>query len=166
VIGRAFDLLFVYFFVTHFEQAHGARRALTLAALSVPAGALVMLIADLAFPAVAIPYGGANAIAYAGLGAFAVLTRGQPMNWLFLPQMNAWGLASILLVINAMQCFWMGTPTPLLASLGGFGAGVAYARWLEKPRAKKPSPKKRTGGSHLHVIPGGQSDDERPRWLN
>ena len=69
--------------------------------------------------------------------------------------------------IEALQAFWIGTPIVLFGVLGGLAGGVLFTRWTErKPPAKKAPPKRRPGASHLQVIPGGQADDERPKWLN
>ncbi len=168
VINRALALLFVYFWIAPFELEFGRRSTLVLLGLSVVAGALLPLLFGLvASPPLASPYAGASALTWAGIGALAIRTRGAPLNWVLLPTMNAWALALVFLVMDALQCAWAGTPTPLLGSLGGFAAGIWYTRRLTKPRRPKkdPSPKRR-GGSHLRLVPGGQSESERPRWLN
>jgi membrane associated rhomboid family serine protease len=164
VLSRALDLLLIYFWLTPFEKQFGARRTFTLAALSAVAGAVLPLVVGLLAPEISVPHAGASAISWAGLAALAVTTRGQPMNWVLLPQMNAWTLAAIFLVFTALQCAWMGTPTPLLGVLGGFAAGVLYTRRLERSKRRRAPPKPR--GGHLQIISGGQAESGRPRWLN
>jgi membrane associated rhomboid family serine protease len=165
VVHRALDLLFIYFLLTPFEHRFGREQTVVLTGLAIPAGAALPLLTSVLLPSVSLPVAGAGAVVWAGLGAFAVMTAGRPLNWVFLPAMNAWTLTAIMLVITGLQCAWMGTPTPLLSALGALGAGILYTRRLERPKVRRAPPAKRRD-SHLQVILGGQSDDERPRWLH
>lgn len=169
VLARALELVFLYLWLSPFELEQGRNRTLMLAGLGAVGGALTTFAFGLLVPQVSIPHAGASAILWASIAALAVRTRGAPLNWAFFPSMNAWMLAGVFLVYEALQCAWMGTPTPLLASIGGFTAGVIYTRHILRPSPpkKKPgAPRRRGGSSHLSVIPGGQAEDERPRWLN
>lgn len=170
VIARAIDLLLIYTFGALAESHLGRNRTLQLVGVSI-VGAVVLPVAfGLVFPDFAIPVAGASAITWAMMGAFAVLTRGAPVNFVFLPPMSAWLAVGAWLVITALQAMWMRTPTPLLVALGALATSVLFVRWTQQ-RPSRPAKKpggggKRRGASHLSVIPGGQSDDERPRWLN
>lgn len=169
VLNRALTLFFVYLWLAPVELEHGRNRTLGLAAAGVVGGALLAGVFGFVVPQLAVPLAGGSTITWACIAALAVRTRGAPLNWFLLPSMNAWALAGVFLVYEALQCAWMGTPTPLLSSIGAFAAGILYTRHIERPSrpAKKPGGGgKRRGPSHLSVIHGGQSDDERPRWLN
>jgi membrane associated rhomboid family serine protease len=167
-LSRALDLLFIYLWIAPFELEHGPRKTGILIGLAIVAGAILPLVLGLVLPSISVPLAGARALTWAGIGALCVRSRGAPMNFVFLPTMTAWQFAAAFLVIEALQCAWANTPTPLLASLGGLAAGVLYARHLERPRPTKKTPpaKRRVGASHLQVIPGGQAGEDRPRWLN
>ena len=173
VISRAIDLLLVWSFGSMAESHLGRNRTIQLVVVSVIGGALLSLVFGLLFPDYAMPAAGAGALSWAMMGAFAVITRGAPVNFFMLPSMSAWQAIGVFVVITALQSMWARTPTPLLIALGALAAAVLFVRWVEqRPTrpAKKPgggSPRRRGGASHLQVIPGGQSgEDERPRWLN
>lgn len=169
VISRAFELLLVYSFGSYAEQSLGRNRMIALTATSVLAGAILPIAFGLlfqAYPFAVMPLAGASAITFAYMGAFAVSTRGAPLSFFLMPTMSAWYVIGVFVVIEALQAVWMGTPVLLFAVLGGLAGGVLFTRWTERrPPTKKSSPKRR-GASHLQVIPGGQSDDDKPRWLN
>ncbi|UJR81813.1 rhomboid family intramembrane serine protease [Sandaracinus amylolyticus] len=173
VISRAIDLLLIWTFGAMAESHLGRNRTLQLVVVSVLGGAILPLAFGLLFGDYAMPAAGAGAIAWAMMGAFAVITRGAPVNFVLMPSMSAWHALGVFLVITALQSMWARTPTPLLIALGALAAAVLFVRWIEQ-RPTRPTkktggngPRRRSGASHLQVIPGGQSsEDERPRWLN
>ena len=170
VISRGIDMLLVWTFGALAESHLGRNRTIQLLGASLLGGAILPLAFGLLFPNIAAPVAGASALSWAMMGAFAMITRGAPVNFLFMPQMSAWHAVGVFLVITALQSMWLQTPTPLLIALGALAAAVLFMRWVER-RPSRPTKKtgggsKRRGPSHLSVIPGGQSDDERPRWLN
>jgi len=166
VVDRALDLMLLYFWLAGFEGRFGARATLLLAALAVTAGAACVLLVGFAWPSVSHPFAGASPIAWAGLAALAVTTRGRPMQWLFLPQMNAWGLALVFLLVLSLQCTWAGTATPLAGALGGFAAGVAYTRWLTRPRPPAQHGPYRRRPAHLKLVPEPPRAGSDGGWLN
>ncbi len=168
VFARGIDLLLIYLFGAMVESHLGRNRTIQLVLVSVVGGAILPFVFGLLVPAFSIPLMGATAITWALMGAWAVLTRGAPVNFFMMPNMSAWYAIGVFLVIVALQSMWGRTPVPLLAAISALVTGVLFMRWVERrpPPAKKSGTPRRRGASHLSVIPGGQSDDERPRWLN
>lgn len=169
VFARGIDLLLVYAFGGYVESHLGRNRTIQLVLVSVVGGAVMPLAFGLIFPAFAAALAGGTAITWALMGAFAVITRGAPVGFFLMPTMSAWAAIGVFMVITALSSMWARTPMELLTALGALLTGVLFTRWLERrpPRPKKGGPPpRRRGASHLSVIPGGQSDDDRPRWLN
>lgn len=170
VVSRAFELLLIYSFGSYAEQSLGRNRTIALTLAAVAAGAVLPIVFGLLFsgyPFAMLPLAGGTAITFAYMGAFAVSTRGAPLTFFLMPTMSAWAVIGIFVAIEALQAVWMGTPVLLFAVLGGLAGGVLFTRFTERrPPSKKAPPKRRAGASHLQVIPGGQADDERPKWLN
>jgi membrane associated rhomboid family serine protease len=170
VFARGIALLLIYAFGGYVESHLGRNRTIQLAIVSVVGGAILPLAFGLIFPAFADALAGGTAITWALMGAFAVITRGAPVGFFLMPTMSAWAAIGVFLVITALSSMWERTPMPLLAAVSALVAGVLFTRWLERrppPRPKKSSGSgRRRGPSHLSVIPGGQSDEEKPRWLN
>lgn len=168
VFGRALSLLMLYFWVAPFEVEFGPRNTTALLVLSVVGGALLPLLFGFAVPSLSLPYAGAGVLFWGGIGALVIRARGEPLNLFLLPPMSAWAFVGIFLLFDALQCSWMRTPTPLLASVGALGAGYAFTRWLRdrpSPSPKGPGRKRRASGARLSVIQGGR-DDDKPRYLN
>ncbi len=166
VLQRAFDLLFIYFMLSPLEERYGRRRILELIAVGVIGGAIPVMVLGAVLPSAFGGLAGAGAIGAAGFGAFAVLSAGAMVSFLFLPPMSAWSVLGIFLALSTLNAFWANDASELLSILGGTGAGILYARWLLRPRSSKgPTPKKKQSGRpHLTVIDGGA--DDKPRWLN
>lgn len=172
VIARALSLLMIYLWLAPFEVELGARNTIVIIVLGVIGGAVLPLLFGFAVPSLSVPWAGSSVIFWAAMGGLVVRTKGRPLQLFLLPAMTAWGLVAVFLVIEALQCTWLRTPTPLLASLGALGAGYAFTyRLVEGPKRAAPSTsggrKKRTSGARLQVIRGGRDDDDdKPRWLN
>lgn len=168
VFARGIDLLLIYMFGAYVESHLGRNRTIQLVLVSIVGGAILPFVFGVLFPAFSIPLMGGTVITWALLGAFAVITRGAPVGFFMMPNLSAWAAIGIFLVIVALQSMWARTPVPLLAAISALVTGVLFMRWIERrpPKAKKNNPPRRRGASHLSVIPGGQSDDDRPRWLN
>lgn len=167
VLQRALDMLFLYFLLSPFEERFGARRLLQLVAAGVIGGALPVMLLGIVLPSAVSGLAGATSIGWAGFGAFAVVSGGGAVAFLFLPPMSAWAALGIFLAIPALSAAWTGDATQFLAAVGGASAGILYARWMARPATKKPGasgPLKR-GRPNLTVIEGG-ADDNKPRWLN
>ncbi|MDQ3032611.1 MAG: rhomboid family intramembrane serine protease [Myxococcota bacterium] len=170
VFSRGIDLLLIYAFGGYVESHLGRNRTIQLAVVSVVGGAILPLAFGLLFPTFAAPLAGGTAITWAMLGAFAVITRGAPVGFFLMPTMSAWYAVGVFLMITALQSMWTRSPMPLFMAISALVAGVLFTRWLERrplrPKKTGPGGKRPRGASHLSVIPGGQSDDDRPRWLN
>jgi membrane associated rhomboid family serine protease len=167
VLNFAIGLLFIYLMLSPLEERYGRTRILQLIAVGVIGGALPVMICGAILPSAFGGLAGASAIGAAGFGAFAVLSAGAMVSFMFLPPMSAWGILAIFIAISALNAMWAHDASELLSTLGGTGAGILYARWLLRPRSSKsPTPKKKQSGRpNLTVIEGG-SDNTKPRWLN
>lgn len=168
LLSVGLTLLFIYFFLTPFEEAFGAKRTVQLAAVGVLAAALgTILLSLLMRPR--LPVSGAEPIALAALGAFPVIAGNREILFMFVIPMRAWTVILFGLGISALMAVLAQDPFVFATHASALGAGLAFAKWMTRPRGprkkKAPPKKKRRTGPDLRVVRGGGADD-RPRYLN
>jgi membrane associated rhomboid family serine protease len=170
--GALFNFLFVllgiYFFLSPFEEAFGAKRALQLAASGVLAAALATVALAFAIAPVR-PIFGAASIALAALGAFPIIARDREILFMFVLPMKAWTVIALGLGIAALSAVLARDPFVFAEHAAALGGGFGFAKWITRPRiskTKKAPPKRRRSGPDLKVLRGGSDDDDPPRWLN
>lgn len=161
-------LLMIYFFLSPFEEAYGPKRALQLAAAGIAAGAVAAVALAFVYPR-GTPVYGASVISAAAFGAFPTIFRGREI--ILFPLMiplKAWTAVLIGLGLSALMALLARDPYVFVIHAAAIGAGVAYAKWMTRPRKakKKPGRKRRRSGPDLRVLRGGADDDDGPRWLN
>ncbi len=159
--------LMIYFFLSPFETTFGAKRAVILSGLGALSAAAATVA--LAFFVPRQPLYGAGVISAAAFGAFPVLFRNQDiMLFPLLIKMKPWTALLLGLGLSALMAVLSRDAHIFVAHAAAMGSGVAYAKWLTRPREPKPTGKKRHrrgAGPDLRVIEGG-ADDGKPKWLN
>jgi hypothetical protein len=84
-----------------------------------------------------------------------------------LPPVSPWAMVGFTLVLKALQAAWTHDASGIVSALGATAGGIAFARFVNRPKRGKPTPpKKKTGRPNLKLIEGGADDDGKPRWLN
>lgn len=169
LLSAGLTLLMIYFFNSPFEEAYGPKRMLQICAVGILSAALGCVLVALVFAGSTPVYGG-GVIVDAVIGAFPILFRGRKLYLIPFPfAIKPWhfvGLALGLLALNAVLAKDLYV---FLAGAFAMGGGMAFAKWMTRPRGKKPSlstRKRRRSGPDLKVLKGGVDDDEPPRWLN
>jgi len=161
-------LLFLYWSLSRFESDFGPRRtlqlcAVSLVAASVPVWLLGFVIQD--SPLLA----GSTPLWYGGMAATAYLYRDQPMSLFGALTMTARQILYLLLGISVLGFLFDKNHSQLVGVLGAMAGGIAFVRWLQRPPKRRAAPSKPPSRrpSGLRVIEGGgQSGDDRPKWLN
>ncbi len=160
-------LLVIYFFLSPFEEAYGAKRTLQLSAAGIGAGALATILLALVIES-PIPIAGASPIAAAAFGAFAVIARDREILFMFVVPMKVWHAILLGLGVLALAAILQRNPFFFVEEAAALGGGYGFARWMLRPRQTKKKPAAgRRRGPDLKVVRGGAKDDEdKPRWLN
>jgi membrane associated rhomboid family serine protease len=157
-------LLFIWWALSPIETGFGPVRTLQLVAVSIVAGSLPAYLVGFVVRG-SPPLFGSQTI---WLGAFAAMT------WLYRDgQVSLFGVMpmtarqSLLLLVGLTVLMFLASKdhTQLVASLGAMGGGIAFIRWMRRPRT--PARVRRKPERSFRVIEGGGGgDDERPKWLN
>lgn len=163
----ALGLLFLYFFLSPFEEAFGAKRTMQLVGVAVVAAALASIVLSLVLPP-KMAIAGAEPIALAALGAFPIIAGNREILFMFVIPMRVWTVILLGLGFSALLALTARDPFVFATHASALGAGLGFAKWITRPRVpKKSPPKKRRAGPDLRVVRGGASDeDDRPRYLN
>lgn len=166
IFRLALTLLFVYFFLSPFEESFGAKRTIQLTAI----GVLSAAVAAIALGFTGLPgrlIAGPDPIALAAFGAFPVIAGNREILFMFVIPMKVWTAILIGLGFSALLAVTAHDPYIFATYAAALGGGVAFAKWMTRPRTpKRKSPPRRRGGPDLRVVRGGSADDDRPRWLN
>lgn len=174
LLNIAITMLVIYFFLSPFEESFGPRRTIQLAGVGVLAGALSAIALAAMLHMLGMPpsrfgaLSGASGIAAAAFGAFPVIFRGREiMLFPLMIPLKAWTAVFIGLAFTALMSLLARDPFVFVTDASSIGAGVAFSRWITRPRVtKKPERKRRRSGPDLKVLRGGGDDDDKPRWLN
>lgn len=166
----ALGALFLYFFLTAFEEAFGAKRTAQLAAIAVLAAALGSIVLSLVLRP-RFPIHGPEPIALAALGAFPIIAGNREILFMFVIPMRVWTVILLGLGLSALAAILAQDPFVFATHASALGAGLAFAKWITRPRSPRRRPPRRKpqrrAGPDLRVLRGGASDDdERPRYLN
>jgi len=160
-------MLMIYFFLCPFETTFGPKKVVILCIIGILSAATVAVGLAFVFPRP--PLVGASAISAVAFGAFPVLFRDRKIMLFPLPiMMSAWAALGIGLAISALMAVLYRDVHVFVVHGTAMLAGVAYAKWLTRPKDPVRATKKRarrSSGPDLRVIDGG-ADDEPPRWLN
>ena len=168
------SLLFFWWMMAPFEQRHGAARTAQLCLVSTLSASVPALLAGLLWPS--YPLFGSNVILIGVIGAFAAsMPRDATISLFGLFPMRPVHL--ILLVIGWSLLGFLASKnlSGFVADLGALGGGMAFMRFLMRPRRPKaPRPPKKNGRSRrshgFRVIEGGgessEDDDVPPRILH
>jgi len=163
-------LLFaIYWVLSMFEAEQGRSRLLALIGVAVVTGALPVMILGAVMPSIVGMLGGPSVLVIAWLGAFAAMRPDARVGvWIVaIPPISPWTMVGITLLIEALQAAWTHNASGIVSALGATAGGVAFARYVNRPRRGKPTPpKKKPGRPNLKLIEGGAESDDKPRWLN
>ena len=166
VISTLVSLLFIWLIVAPFELSYGARRTAELCLTgTLAAGAAAVLTAQLVPAYTQGPLYGAGPITYAGIAAMAVTLRGGRLALFGVWSMTPRQLLALLVGFSVLMFLADRNLVRLAAALTSIAAGVAYVRWMQRPRIRKRGRSARR--PPFQVLQGGAAkDDDRPRYLN
>lgn len=161
-------LLFMWWALSPIETGFGPVRTLQLIGVSVVAGSVPAYLAGLVIPD-SPPLFGAFSVMYGGIAAMAWLYRDREISLYGILPMTAKQALLVLVGLSFLMFLASKDHTQLIASLGAMGGGIAFIRWMRRPRT--PARVRRKSERSFRVIEGGGTggtggDDERPKWLN
>ena len=165
-----FGLLFIWWALSPFEVSYGPRRTLQLClaatlGASVPAYLAGFLIEG------SPPLFGSHALWFGGITATTWLYRDREMSFFGMMTMSSKQFLLILVGLSVLMFLASKNHTHFIANLGAMGGGIAFVRWMTRPRTPTRIRKRRGDTARARgfkVIEGGGSGDEdqRPKWLN
>lgn len=159
-------LLFLWWVLSPFEVAFGGRRTLQLCAACTLGGGIA---ADLLgfFIRGLPPLAGSHPLWFGAMVATTYLYRDRQMSLFGAISMTGQQLLMLLVGLSALNLLYDGNLTQFVAVLGAMAGGIAFIRYMRRPRPRKRPAKKTKRGSSFRVIKGGLTDDdEPPKWLN
>lgn len=165
-IWFALGLLFLYWTLTRFESDFGARRTLQLCGVAALSGSVPAWLVGFVVPGSPL-LAGSGPLWFGAFAATAWLMREQPISLFGVLTMTARQALYLLLGLGLVGFLFDKDHSRLLAELGSVAGSIAFVRYLQRPpkrRAPSKPPARRPSG--LRVIEGGQSGDDRPKWLN
>jgi hypothetical protein len=168
LLVKAVTLFFLYLMIAPFEARYGARRLWQLLSVATVAGALPAMAGGLLLGGLAGSVYGTQNLFLAALAAFAATVRGGRVMLFGAFAMEAWQLLLSVVIFATLFALMENSVLFWLSQMGAIGGGYGYAHWLTRPRRSGDSKgkKRRRGGPKLRVIDGGETEDERPRYLN
>lgn len=160
VMSLIFTSAAIYFFLSPFESRFGPRWVLELIAASVALPVLCSIVLAL-FVRPQFPMFGAECVALASLGAFAIYMRGARILFLFIIPMKAWMVIVLGIIFALFTAYDHEDPFILTEYFGALLAGVGYMIWRTRPPRPRTRKAKRKQ-SHLRLV----EDDDVPRTLH
>lgn len=165
-------LLFIWWALSPFELNYGSTRTLQLCVVSVFSASVPAWLAGFILPPSLLS--GSVPLWYGAAAATSWLQRHQQIALFGALRMSAQQFLWILLAMSGLTFLASVDPgghpnyTQLVAELGALGGGIAYARWMMRPRMPKPGRRSKPQSRSFKVIPGGGGggDDDRPKLLN
>jgi hypothetical protein len=157
-------LLFIWWALSPFEIGYGSVRTLQLCAVSTIAASVPAYLAGFIFPGSPLLYG-SGPLWFGAISATTWLHRDQQIALFGAVHMSARQFLWVLLGITALMFLASKNHTQLIADLGSMAGGIAFVRWMKRPRHSGTGRKANPKGRGFKVIQGGQ-DDDRPKWLN
>lgn len=161
-------LLFLYWALSRFESDFGPKRTLQLCAVAALAASVPVWLLGFVIPGSPL-LAGASPLWYGGMAASAWLYRDLQVSLFGALTMTARQMLYLMLGLSVLGFLFDKNHSQLVGALGAMAGGIAFVRWLQRPRKRRPAPSRppprRPSG--LRVIEGGgQSGDDRPKWLN
>jgi hypothetical protein len=157
-------LLFIWWALSPFEIGYGPKRTLQLCLASLLCASVPAWLAGFAIPG-SPPLSGSSTIWFGAIAATAWLYRDQQMSLFGMMAMTAKQFLLLMVGISLLMFLASRDHTQLIADLGAMGGGIAFVRWMKRPRKPTTSRRPAARSSGFKVIQGG-GDDNRPKWLN
>lgn len=171
VLSLLIGLLFLWWVLAPFEERYGSRRTVQLCLVAALFGSIPAIVFGQAMPTHAGHLYGFNGIILAAIAAYAWSLRHISTPLMVFGILPMRPVHLIVAVVGLSVLFFLinMNVTNLVADIGSVAGGILFVQWMTRPRGRKgPSPKKKGPRREIpfQVIQGGQSDDDRPRWLN
>ncbi len=157
-------LVLIWWALSPFEIGYGPERTLQLCLVSILGSGLAAYIVGAVVPGSPQLFG-SQTIWYGGIAATTWLRRDQVLSWFGVLNMAAKHFLWLLLGLSVLMFLWSKNHTQLVAELAAIASGIAFVRYMKRPRRPKRSDKPAPRSSGFKVIQGG-IDDDRPKWLN
>lgn len=160
-------LLFLWWVLSPFEVSFGGRRTMQLCAACTLGGGLAVDLVGFVVPGMPI-LAGTYPLWFGAIVATTYLYRDRHMSLFGAISMTGQQLLLLLVGLSFLNLLYDGNLSQFVGVLGGMAGGVAFIRYMRRPRSRKrPPPKRKKRGDGFRVIKGGLSDDEEPpKWLN
>lgn len=161
-------LLFMWWALSPIEMGFGPTRTLQLVGVSIVAGSVPAYLVGLMIPG-SPPLFGSQTIWFGAIAAMTWVYRDREISLFGMMPMTAKQFLLMLVGLSFLMFLASKDHTQLIASLGAMAGGVAFIRWMRRPRT--PARVRRKPERSFRVIEGGGTggtggDDERPKWLN
>lgn len=169
VISMLVGLVFIWLILSPFEINFGTRRTEQLCAVAVVSASVPALLIGLLTSSFLSGVGtilfGSFPLAYAGIAAMAMVSKGRRLSLFGLWSMTAGQL--LMLMAGLSVLFFLATKNVAMfvGSLGSLGGGSWFVLWMSGQVPRIGS--KRTSSRWLRLIRGGRAETHRPpRWIN
>lgn len=160
-------LLFIWWSLSPIEMGFGPVRTLQLIGVSVVAGSVPAYLVGFVIPGSPLLFG-SQSILFGAIAAMTWVYRDREISLFGIMPMRSERALLLLVGLGVLMFLASKDHTQLIASLGAIGGGIAFIRWMRRPRT--PARIRRKPERSFRVIEGGGSggggDDERPKWLN
>ena len=160
-----FGLFILWWVLAPFEIGFGAKRTAQLCATCVVGAAIPAWFIGQVVPG-SPPLIGSGPLWMGGLAASVYLYKDQPMSLFGAVTMTAKQFLLLIVGLSLLMFLFSKNATQFVADLGGVASGIAYIRFLRRPRSPKKRPAQRSSSKGFRVIEGGGGDDGPGKWLN
>jgi hypothetical protein len=158
-------LLFIWWALSPFEIGYGPKRTLQLCLASTLAASVPAYLVGFAAPG-SPPLYGSSGLWFGGMAATTWLYRDQQMSLFGMMPMTGRQFLLLMVGISVLMFLASKNHIQLVADLGAIAGGIAFVRWMKRPRrptaVRRPAARPRG----FKVIEGGGGDDDHPKWLN
>jgi hypothetical protein len=163
-----FGLLFIWWALSPFEIGYGPKRTLQLCLCALLGASVPAYLTGLLVPA-SPPLFGSSSLWFGGIAATTWLYADRSVSLFGMMAMSAKQFLLLMVGLSVLMFLASKNHTQLVASLGAMGGGIAFVRWMKRPRrpsiVRRPS-SQRPSGFKVIQGGGGSGDDGRPKWLN
>ena len=101
-----------------------------------------------------------------GLAASVYLYKDQPVSLFGAMSMSAKQFLLLIVGISLLMFLFSKNYTHFVADMGGLAGGIAFIRYLRRPRGPAKTKPRKGSAKGLRVIEGGGGPDEPGKWLN
>lgn len=157
-------LLFMWWALSPFELGYGALRTIQLCMTTLLCASIPVYLTGFVIPG-SPPLYGAQPLWFGAVAATTWLNRDQQLSLFGAMRMTARQFLLLLLGMTVLMFLASKNHTQLIAELSAMGGGIAFVRWMKRPRRASPTRKSNPKARGFKVIQGG-GDDDRPKWLN